>query len=111
MIPFDPSRPLTLQDSIASEPRIAEEEKNNPKVKKLIELSLKLEGLNRNLATHAAGVVIADEKLSEQVPLYKDSVSNMFLPSTLFDINRELANFLQEIENNEINAILLILTF
>ena len=57
MIPFDPSRPLTLKESIAREPRIAEEEKRNPKVKKLIELSLKLEGLNRNLATHAAGVV------------------------------------------------------
>ena len=86
MIPFDPSRPLTLRESIAREPRIAEEEKNNPKVKKLIELSLKLEGLNRNLATHAAGVVIADEKLSEQVPLYKDSDSNLFLPSTQFDM-------------------------
>ena len=87
MIPFDPSRPLTLRESIAREPRIAEEEKNNPKVKKLIELSLKLEGLNRNLATHAAGVVIADEKLAEQVPLYKDSESNLFLPSTQYDMH------------------------
>ena len=87
MIPFDPSRPLTLEESIAREPRIKEEEKNNPKVKKLIELSLKLEGLNRNLATHAAGVVIAGEKLSEQVPLYKDSASDLFLPSTQFDMH------------------------
>ena len=87
MIPFDPSRPLTLQESIAREPRIAQEEKNNPKVKKLIELSLKLEGLNRNLATHAAGVVIADEKLAEKVPLYKDSDSNLFLPSKQFDMH------------------------
>ncbi len=87
MIPFDPSRPLTLKESIAREPRIAEEEKSNPKVKKLIELSLKLEGLNRNLATHAAGVVIADEKLSEKVPLYKDSSSNLLLPSTQFDMH------------------------
>ena len=87
MIPFDPSRPLTLKESIAREPRIAEEEKRNPKVKKLIELSLKLEGLNRNLATHAAGVVIADEKLSENVPLYKDSSSNLLLPSTQFDMH------------------------
>ena len=69
------------------EPRIREEEKNNPKVKKLIELSLKLEGLNRNLATHAAGVVIAGEKLSEQVPLYKDSSSDLLLPSTQFDMH------------------------
>ena len=87
MIPFDPSRPLTLSESIAREPRIREEEKNNPKVKKLIELSLKLEGLNRNLATHAAGVVIAGEKLSEQVPLYKDNSSDLLLPSTQFDMH------------------------
>ena len=87
MIPFDPSRPLTLKESIAREPRLTEEEKNNPKVKKLIELSLKLEGLNRNLATHAAGVVIAGENLAEQVPLYKDSESNLFLPSTQFDMH------------------------
>ena len=87
MIPFDPSRPLTLKESIAREPRLKEEEKNNPKVKKLIELSLKLEGLNRNLATHAAGVVIAGENLAEQVPLYKDSESNLFLPSTQFDMH------------------------
>jgi len=86
MIPFDPSRPLTLEESIAREPRIKEEEKNNPKVKKLIKLSLKLEGLNRNLATHAAGVVIAGEKLSEQVPLYRDKSSDLLLPSTQFDM-------------------------
>ena len=87
MIPFDPSRPLTLQESISREPRIKEEEKNNPKVKKLIELSLKLEGLNRNLATHAAGVVIAGERLSEQVPLYRDKSSDLLLPSTQFDMH------------------------
>ncbi len=87
MIPFDPSRPLSLQESISREPRFKEEEKNNPKVKKLIELSLKLEGLNRNLATHAAGVVIAGEKLSEEVPLYKDSSSKLLLPSTQFDMH------------------------
>ena len=87
MIPFDPSRPLTLKESIAREPRITEEENRSPKVKKLIELSLKLEGLNRNLATHAAGVVIADEKLAEKVPLYKDSSANLLLPSTQFDMH------------------------
>ena len=87
MIPFDPSRPLSLQESIDREPRFKQEEKNNPKVRKLIELSLKLEGLNRNLATHAAGVVIAGEKLSEQIPLYKDSESDLLLPSTQFDMH------------------------
>ncbi len=86
MVPFDPSRPLTLQESIDREPRFKEEVKNNPKVKKLLELSLKLEGLNRNMATHAAGVVIAGEKLAEQFPLYVDYSSNLILPSTQYDM-------------------------
>ena len=45
-----------------------------------------LEGLNRNVATHAAGVVIADKKLTESVPLYKDSSADLLLPSTQFDM-------------------------
>ena len=87
MIPFDPSRPLSLQESIDREPRFKDEIKNNKKVEKLIELSLKVEGLNRNMATHAAGVVIAGENLSEQVPLYKDHSANLILPSTQFDMH------------------------
>ena len=86
MVPFDPSRPLTLQESIDREPRFKEEVKNNSKVKKLLELSLKLEGLNRNMATHAAGVVIAGNKLAEQFPLYVDHGSNLILPSTQYDM-------------------------
>ena len=86
MVPFDPSRPLTLQESIDREPRFKEEIKSNVKVKKLLELSLKLEGLNRNMATHAAGVVIAGNKLSEQFPLYIDHSSNLTLPSTQYDM-------------------------
>jgi len=86
MVPFDPSRPLTLQESIDREPRFKEEIKNNFKVKKLLDLSLKLEGLNRNMATHAAGVVIAGEKLAEQFPLYIDHSSNLTLPSTQYDM-------------------------
>ena len=38
MIPFDPSRPLTLQESINREPSFQNEINQNSKVKKLIEL-------------------------------------------------------------------------
>ena len=86
MIPFDPSRPLTLQESINREPRFQEEIKKNKKIEKLIELSLKLEGLNRNMATHAAGVVIAGSELSDQIPLYIDHSSKLPLPSTQYDM-------------------------
>ena len=86
MIPFDPSRPQTLSECIAREPRLKKMINEDPRVKKLTELSLKLEGLNRNVATHAAGVVIADKKLTEIVPLYKDASANLLLPSTQFDM-------------------------
>ena len=86
MIPFDPSRPQNLTECINNEPRLQKLIKEDTRVKKLIELSLKLEGLNRNFATHAAGVVIADKKLTDTVPLYKDASSNLLLPSTQFDM-------------------------
>ncbi len=86
MIPFDPSRPLTLQESINREPRFQNEINQSLKVKKLIDLSLKLEGLNRNMATHAAGVVIAGKELSDQIPLYIDHSSKLPLPSTQYDM-------------------------
>ncbi len=86
MIPFDPSRPQNLTQCIAGEPRLQKLIKDDPRVKKLTDLSLKLEGLNRNVATHAAGVVIADKKLTEIVPLYKDVTADLLLPSTQFDM-------------------------
>tara|TARA_B100000686_G_scaffold160563_1_gene168227 strand:- start:2615 stop:6031 length:3417 start_codon:yes stop_codon:yes gene_type:complete len=86
MIPFDPSRPMKLKECINSEPRLQKLIHEDDRVKKLVDLSLKLEGLNRNFATHAAGVVIADKKLSSIVPLYKDQTSELLLPSTQFDM-------------------------
>ena len=86
MIPFDPSRPQSLSQCIAGEPRLQKLINDDPRVKKLTDLSLKLEGLNRNVATHAAGVVIADKKLTDVVPLYKDVSANLLLPSTQFDM-------------------------
>ncbi len=86
MIPFDPSRPMSLSQCINTEPRLQKLINDDKRVKKLVDLSLKLEGLNRNVATHAAGVVIADKKLTKTVPLYRDSSSDFLLPSTQFDM-------------------------
>ena len=86
MIPFDPSRPMSLQECINIEPRLQKLIKDDMRVDRLVNLSLKLEGLNRNVATHAAGVVIADKKLTETVPLYKDNAADLLLPSTQFDM-------------------------
>ena len=47
---------------------------------------MQLEGLYRNVATHAAGVVIGDRNLHELVPLYKDLSSTLPIPVTQFDM-------------------------
>jgi DNA polymerase-3 subunit alpha len=77
-----PNMPLniTLNEAIKNEPRLAEEEKNNPAVAKLLSLSRILEGINRHASTHAAGVVISDVPLVERVPLCspKDDVVSQY---------------------------------
>ncbi len=53
---------------------------NNYRAKELIEISLKLEGLPRHSSTHAAGVLISKEKVTEYVPLSrnKDIITTQF---------------------------------
>lgn len=41
-------------------------------LKKVYEISLKLEGLKKNISTHAAGIVIGDRNLDEIIPMYKN---------------------------------------
>lgn len=63
----------TLKSALEEEPRLAELYKTDTTVKRLIEVSLKLEGMNRHASTHAAGVIITDKPLPEFVPLYRGS--------------------------------------
>jgi len=47
--------------------------------KDLLDISISLEGLNRQAGLHAAGVVIADKPLWEYVPAYQDDKSDMLV--------------------------------
>jgi DNA polymerase-3 subunit alpha len=84
LIPFDPSRPLSLQESIDNEPKISEEADNDEKVRRLINIALKLEGLKRHTSIHAAGVVISKDNIYKDVPLYSDPDTKTYL--TQFDM-------------------------
>ncbi len=84
LIPMNPANPLTLQQAIDSEPRLQEERDREPNVKALFDIALRLEGLNRNASTHAAGIVIGDRPLEQLVPLYRDPRST--LPATQFSM-------------------------
>ncbi|MBT4880098.1 MAG: DNA polymerase III subunit alpha [Alphaproteobacteria bacterium] len=77
LVPNNPANPVTLQDAILIEPQLQEMQKDDPGIKKLIDIALKLEGLYRHASTHAAGVVIGDRPLSDFVALYRDPKSDM----------------------------------
>jgi len=77
LVPNNPAAPVTLADAIDIEPMLKAAIKEDETVKRLVDMSLKLEGLNRHASTHAAGVVIGDRPLQELVPLYRDPKSDM----------------------------------
>ena len=84
LIPFNPTNPVTLSDAIKSEKALSDLIESDQQVKRLMEIALRLEGLNRHASVHAAGVVISDKILKEIVPLYKDQRSIM--PVTQFSM-------------------------
>jgi DNA polymerase-3 subunit alpha len=83
LIPNPPGRPVSLEDALASEPRLSEIAEQEPAAERLFSIVNKIEGLYRHASTHPAGVVIGDRPLDELVPLYRDPRSDM--PVTQFD--------------------------
>jgi len=83
-IPNHPTDPWTLDRALNGVSELAAEYKNDPAVRRLFDLAMKLEGLPRHSSTHAAGVVIGDRPLDQLVPLYRDPRSDM--PVTQFDM-------------------------
>lgn len=63
---------ITLQDAMKQEPKLKEAANADPRVKNLLEVALRLEGLARHASTHAAGVVVAPSDLEDFCPVYKD---------------------------------------
>jgi DNA polymerase III subunit alpha len=75
LVPNNPAAPVTLAEAIKIEPALKNAIKEDETVEKLVDMCLKLEGLNRHASTHAAGVVIGDRPLAELVPMYRDPKS------------------------------------
>jgi len=72
---------MTLEEAVKIEPRLGEMARKDAQVRQLIEISRSLEGFPRHASTHAAGVVISDEPLTEFLPLYrgqKDEIVTQF---------------------------------
>ena len=62
---------MTLEKALDIEPDLKDLYDSDPTIKRLIDTSMRLEGLNRHASTHAAGVVISDKPLQKRIPLFK----------------------------------------
>lgn len=77
LVPSNPANPVSLEDALDIEPMLKAAMEQDDSVRRLIDVSIKLEGLNRHASTHAAGVVIGDRPLQQLVAMYRDPKSDM----------------------------------
>ncbi|MGI9311139.1 MAG: DNA polymerase III subunit alpha [bacterium] len=67
---------MTLQKALNQESMLRQRCKDESEIQELIDNAMQLEGIARNVSTHAAGVVIAPRALTEYTPLFADAHFN-----------------------------------
>jgi DNA polymerase-3 subunit alpha len=67
---------IRLDEAIETSPALKDMYANEPPVHRVIEFAKQLEGVARNASTHAAGVVISREPLTELMPLQRATNSD-----------------------------------
>ncbi|MDP2919026.1 MAG: DNA polymerase III subunit alpha [Dehalococcoidia bacterium] len=69
LVPFGPR--VTIDDALKQVEELAGIYREDPAIRNLIDTARKVEGISRHASTHAAGVVISKEPLTNHVPLQK----------------------------------------
>ena len=87
---------ITLQEALKLSRQLADMYREDPKVKKLIDTAMALEGMPRHASTHAAGVVITKLPVYEYVPLARndDAVVCQYVMTTLEELGLLKMDFL-----------------
>lgn len=82
-IPFEPN--MTLKHALELSPELRKNYQEDPRVTRLINTSMALEGLPRHASTHAAGVLITDKPVTDYVPLQRndDVITTQFPMGTI----------------------------
>ncbi|MGH7205948.1 MAG: DNA polymerase III subunit alpha [Nitrospiraceae bacterium] len=83
-----PQLNITLDEALAQEPRLREQTETDPKIGELMNVARSLEGLARHASTHAAGVVISQEPLTDHVPLYKGANDEVVTQYSMGDVEK-----------------------
>ena len=73
LIPIKFGKSYSLEQARDAVPDIQQLLEDDPQLREAYEFALKLEGLTRHASVHAAGVVIGRDKLTDLVPLMRDT--------------------------------------
>lgn len=95
MIPGDLG--MTLEKALKQSPDLRSAYNDDPEVKYLIDMSMRLEGLPRHTSMHAAGVVISRTSVDEYVPLSRaadGTITTQFTMTTLEELGLLKMDFL-----------------
>jgi DNA polymerase-3 subunit alpha len=66
-----PALDMTLDKALTENPVLRDMAAKDPKVKEVLDIGRRLEGMSRHASVHAAGVVIAPGPITDYAPLYK----------------------------------------
>jgi DNA polymerase-3 subunit alpha len=83
-----PALDMTLAKALAENPALKEMEQKDERVKELLAVARRLEGMTRHASVHAAGVVIAPRPLTEFVPLYKSQKDEIVTQWAMKEVER-----------------------
>ena len=79
---------MTLAKALEENPVLKEMEQKDERVKELLAVARRLEGMTRHASVHAAGVVIAPRPLTEFVPLYKSQKDEIVTQWAMKEVER-----------------------
>jgi len=83
-----PALDMTLAKALEESPPLKDLQQKDPRVKELLEVAQRLEGMTRHASVHAAGVVIAPRPLTEFVPLYKSQKDEIVTQWAMKEVER-----------------------
>jgi DNA polymerase III subunit alpha len=89
MIPVVRGKPTKLKVMISDDtpaPEFKEKYENDPKVRHWLDMAIRIEGTNKSIGIHAAGVVISAQPLDEIVPLQRNADGAVFTQYFMEDI-------------------------
>jgi DNA polymerase-3 subunit alpha len=79
---------MTLEKALSENPILKQMQDQDPRVRDVLDMGKRLEGMSRNAGVHAAGVVITPGPVTDYAPLYKSNRDEITTQWTMRDVER-----------------------